>query len=153
MKKKQRRKTEEQPKRPKPTRRRPTPRWLREQQDLDEMGRRRCLMILSVLSGEKAVSDAIAEAQISRQMYYQLEEKALAAMLRAVSPGATSEDAPPAGAVILGSAMFHSCWMQPCDALRAARYGSSKKKGGQLSGVWPGVTTPRGQKLRQPSST
>ena len=83
----------------KPRRARPTPRWLREQQDLDEMGRRRCLMILSVLSGEKPVSDAITEAQISRQLYYQLEERALAAMLRALSPGATSEDAPAAGAI------------------------------------------------------
>lgn len=99
MKKKRAAKSDETSKRARSTRKRPMPRWLREQQDLDEMGRRRCLMILSVLSGEKAVSDAIAEAQISRQMYYQLEEKALAAMLRAVSPGATSEDAPPAGAV------------------------------------------------------
>ena len=48
--------------------------------------------------GEKA-SDAIEEAQISRQMYYQLEERALHAMLRALSPGATSEETASAGAV------------------------------------------------------
>jgi hypothetical protein len=41
---------------------------------------------LSVLSGEKPVTDAIAEAEISRQMYYQLEERALKAMLRALTP-------------------------------------------------------------------
>lgn len=63
------------------------------------MGRRRCLMILSVLSGEKSVSDAIVEAQVSRQLYYQLEERALAAMLRALSAGATADDAPAAGAI------------------------------------------------------
>ena len=33
--------------------------------------------MLSVLSGEKPVTDAITEAGISRQLYYQLEEKAL----------------------------------------------------------------------------
>ena len=78
---------------------RPTPKWLREQRDLDEVARRRCLMILSVLSGEKPVTDAITEAKISRQMYYQLEERALNAMLRALSPGATSAETASAGAV------------------------------------------------------
>ena len=81
------------------TRARPTPKWLKEQKDLDEIARRRCLMVLSVLSGEHSVSDAIEEAQISRQMYYQLEERALHAMLRALSPGATSEETASAGAV------------------------------------------------------
>lgn len=52
------------------------------------MARRRALMVLSVLSGEKAVTDAVQEAQISRQLYYQLETKALHAMLRALAPGA-----------------------------------------------------------------
>jgi hypothetical protein len=47
--------------------------------------------MLSVLSGEKPVTDAIAEAGISRQLYYQLEEKALAAMLKALSPVAPAE--------------------------------------------------------------
>lgn len=52
------------------------------------MARRRTLMVLSVLSGEKAVTDAVTEAQISRQLYYQLETKALHAILRALAPGA-----------------------------------------------------------------
>jgi hypothetical protein len=51
------------------------------------MARRRALLVLSVLSGEKAVTDAIEEAGISRPLYYQLETKALQAMLRALAPG------------------------------------------------------------------
>jgi hypothetical protein len=68
------------------TRPRPTPKWLLSRQDLDEVARRRCLMVLSVLSGEKPVSDAIAEAKLSRGTYYHLEERAMQAMLRALSP-------------------------------------------------------------------
>jgi polyhydroxyalkanoate synthesis regulator phasin len=67
---------------------RPTPRWLKQAQDLDEMAKRRTLMVLSVLSGERPVTDAIEEAQVSRPLYYQLETKALQAMLRALAPGA-----------------------------------------------------------------
>lgn len=67
---------------------RPTPRWLVKRSDLDEMAKRRCLLVLSVLSGERPVSDVIEEAQISRPMYYQLEERALRAMLVALTPGA-----------------------------------------------------------------
>src|SRR5512139_1410528 len=65
---------------------RPVPKWIRERQELDEMARRRCLLILSVLSGEKPVSDAIAESGLSRNTYYQLEERALEAMLAALGP-------------------------------------------------------------------
>lgn len=65
---------------------RPVPKWIREKQELDEMARRRCLLILSVLSGEKPVSDAIAESGLSRNTYYQLEERALDAMLAALGP-------------------------------------------------------------------
>ena len=65
---------------------RPVPKWIREKQELDEVARRRCLLILSVLSGEKPVSDAIAESGLSRNTYYQLEEKALDAMLAALGP-------------------------------------------------------------------
>jgi hypothetical protein len=68
---------------------RTTPEWLHEREDLDEMARRRCLMVLSVLSGERPVTDVIAEAQISRGTYYNLEERALKAMLVALVPGAT----------------------------------------------------------------
>ena len=70
---------------------RPTPRWLLNQADLDEIARRRCLMVLSVLSGHRPVTEAIAEVSISRQMYYQLEERALRAMLAALAPGASDE--------------------------------------------------------------
>lgn len=71
---------------------RPTPRWLKTAADLDPISRARCLMVLSVLSGEKPVTDAIAEAGISRGTYYQLETRALSAMLRALGPGAEETD-------------------------------------------------------------
>jgi hypothetical protein len=72
---------------------RPTPRWLTRRTDLDQMAQRRCLLVLSVLSGERPVSDVIEEAQISRPMYYQLEERALRAMLVALTPGASEPGA------------------------------------------------------------
>jgi hypothetical protein len=80
--------------RPKTDRRRArtTPSWLLERKDLDEMARRRCMMVLTVLSGERAVTDVIEEVQISRGTYYQLEERALKAMLAALMPG--GEQAP-----------------------------------------------------------
>lgn len=43
-------------------------------------------MVLSVLSGEKPVTEAIAEAKISRGTYYQMETRALHAMLAALNP-------------------------------------------------------------------
>jgi hypothetical protein len=58
------------------------------------MAQRRCLMILSVLSGEKSVEDASREAQIIPALYYQLEKKALTAMLTALVPGATRDGSP-----------------------------------------------------------
>jgi hypothetical protein len=67
---------------------RPTPKWLKEKTELDEIAQRRTLMLLEVLSGQKPVTDAIAEAQISRGHYYQLEERALKAILEAMEPGA-----------------------------------------------------------------
>ncbi len=75
---------------------RPTPRWLTGRPDLDDVARRRCLMLLSVLSGEKPVSEVIAELELSRGTYYKLETKALAAMLRALAPGADGADSPEA---------------------------------------------------------
>ncbi len=72
---------------------RPTPAWLMEPGDLDEMARRRCLLVLSVLSGETPVTDAIEEAKISRGTYYQLESRALRAMLAALSPGSADDGA------------------------------------------------------------
>src|SRR5947209_15438816 len=68
---------------------RPIPKWLLEKEELDQIAQRRTLMILSVLSGEKPVTDAIGEAKISRGHYYQLEEKALEAILQAMEPGAS----------------------------------------------------------------
>lgn len=68
---------------------RPTPRWLK-QSNLEATARSRLLLVLSVLSGEKPVTEAIAEAKISRGLYYQLETKALWAMLSALNPAAAS---------------------------------------------------------------
>ena len=89
-------KTRAQRSTPKDSRRRhrarPTPRWLKAQRDLDDTARRRVLLVLSVLSGETPVTDAIAQAQVSRGLYYQLEERALRAMLRALAPGAEAKD-------------------------------------------------------------
>jgi hypothetical protein len=76
-----------------PLRKRPTPRWLLEKEELDAMARRRCLAVLSVLSGEKPVTEAIAELEISRGTYYQWEERALAAMLASLSPGSEAQAA------------------------------------------------------------
>jgi hypothetical protein len=73
---------------------RPVPKWLLKGEDLDRLARERCLMILSVLSGEKPVSDAIEEAKISRGRYYQLETRAVSAMLRALEPASSAETDP-----------------------------------------------------------
>ena len=78
-------KSKTRPQRRRIHRSRPTPKWLLQRQDLDEVARRRCLMVLSVLSGEKPVTDVIAEAKLSRGTYYHLEERAMNAMLRALS--------------------------------------------------------------------
>ena len=75
---------------------RPTPRWLAKQPDLDAVARNRVLLVLSVLSGEKPVTSAIEESGISRGFYYQLETKALNAMLLALAPGADGEASPDA---------------------------------------------------------
>ena len=68
-----------------------TPRWLTDKADLDEVARNRVLMFLSVISGEKTVTTAIEESGISRNLYYQLETKALNAMLLALAPGADGD--------------------------------------------------------------
>lgn len=67
-------------------RRRAMPKWLANSEGLDAIARSRCLMVLSVLSGEKTVSDVIAETRISRGTYYQLETRALSAMLTGLNP-------------------------------------------------------------------
>ncbi len=79
-------KEQSRPKRYRRHRGRPLPKWIKERQELDAMARRRCLLVLSVLSGEKPVTDAIAESGMSRNTYYQMEERALEAMLTALGP-------------------------------------------------------------------
>lgn len=76
----------------KPRKHRPraTPKWLTDSSGLEAMARSRCLMLLSVLSGETPVTDAIAKAKISRGTYYQLETRALNAILAAMNPLAAS---------------------------------------------------------------
>lgn len=70
---------------------RPTPRWLLKRTDLDTIARTRLLMVLSVLSGEKPVTTAIEQGGISRGFYYQLETKAINAMLSALAPGSDGD--------------------------------------------------------------
>lgn len=70
---------------------RPTPKWLLRPSDLDEMAKRRCLMVLSVLSGERPVTEVVEELRISRMTYYQLESRALRGMLAALLPGAQEQ--------------------------------------------------------------
>lgn len=81
---------------PRKRRSRPTPRWLTKQTDLDTVARNRVMLVLSVLSGEKPVTTAIEEAAISRGFYYQLETKAINAMLLALAPGADGDSSPDA---------------------------------------------------------
>ncbi len=69
---------------------RPLPKWVKHSSELDAVARSRCLLVLSVLSGETPVSDAIAQARISRGTYYHLETRALNAMLAALNPLAAS---------------------------------------------------------------
>ena len=70
---------------------RTTPKWLLKSEEIDRTAQQRCLMVLSVLSGETPVTDAIKEAGISRGTYYQLETRALLAMLRALGPLGSAE--------------------------------------------------------------
>jgi hypothetical protein len=71
---------------------RPTPRWLLKSAELDQVAKARCLMVLSVLSGETPVTEAISGAGISRGTYYQMETRALNAMLRVLSPTVPDEE-------------------------------------------------------------
>jgi len=72
---------------------RPTPRWLKtEAEEPEAVAQRRCLLVLAVLSGEQPVTDAIESTGVSRQLYYQLEEKALRGMLRALGPGSEANE-------------------------------------------------------------
>jgi hypothetical protein len=75
---------------------RPVPRWLTKTPDLDAVARNRVMLVLSVLSGEKPVTTAIEESGISRGFYYQLETKAINAMLLALAPGSDGDSSPDA---------------------------------------------------------
>jgi hypothetical protein len=70
---------------------RPIPKWLKEANELNAIAQRRCLMLLSALSGERPVTDVVEQLQISRQTYYQLEDRAIRAMLGAMMPGAAEQ--------------------------------------------------------------
>ena len=80
-----------EPSRRRKQRSRPTPRWLTKRTDLDAIARTRLLMVLSVLSGETPVTTAIERGGISRGFYYQLETKAINAMLLALAPGSDGD--------------------------------------------------------------
>jgi hypothetical protein len=67
---------------------------LKDSEKLDAIARSRCLTVLSVLSGETSVTQAIAQAKISRGTYYQMETRALKAMLAALNPLATTSQGP-----------------------------------------------------------
>lgn len=69
---------------------RPTPKWLMRSEQIEAVARSRCLLLLSVLSGQVPVSDAITQAKISRAHYYQLETRALRAILASMNPLASS---------------------------------------------------------------
>jgi hypothetical protein len=139
------------PKRRRKTRTRPTPRWLNSAPGVDEVAKRRCLLLLSVLSGEVSVTEAIAQAQISRQLYYLLEERALLAMLQALSATTMESDSPEQGPNL----------EKEVERLRARvkRLEAEKRRADRLlfltrKVVKPGVlTTGRGRKKTAPSST
>lgn len=79
------------------------PKWLKSSSEIEATARSRTLMLLSVLSGETPVTDAIAQAKISRATYYHLETRALHAMLAAMNPLAGSAQS--AAATDLSAAM------------------------------------------------
>lgn len=69
---------------------RPVPKWLVKSTALDAIARSRVMLVLSVLSGEVPVTDAIAQAKVSRGTYYHWETRAVKAMLAALNPMASS---------------------------------------------------------------
>jgi hypothetical protein len=62
------------------------PLWLMQPSEQQAIAQRRCVMILSVLAGQKSVQEVIEEEQVSRAFYYQLEDRGLQGMLQALSP-------------------------------------------------------------------
>ena len=85
--------TTAKPKQKRRNRPRPTPKWLKaEAEGPEAVAQRRCLLVLAVLSGEQPVTDAIESTGVSRQLYYQLEERALKGMLQALGPGVETSE-------------------------------------------------------------
>lgn len=62
------------------------PLWLMQPGESQAIAQRRTLMILSVLAGQKSVQEVIEEEKVSRTFYYQLEDRGLHGMLKALSP-------------------------------------------------------------------
>jgi hypothetical protein len=98
-------------------------------------------MVLSVLSGEKPVTDAIAQAKVSRGTYYQLETRALKAMLTGLNPLASTSSA---GTVELAQATATIAELQE----RVARLEREKRRAERLllltrKSIRAPVTTPR----------
>lgn len=141
---------EPKPKRRRKTRSRPTPRWLNSAPGVDELAKRRCLLLLQVLSGELSVTDAIAQAQISRQLYYLLEERALLAMLQALSTTSLEAEETPGPSLEKEVAALRA---------RVKKLETEKRRADRLlfltrKVVKPGVlTTGRGRKRLAPAST
>ncbi len=54
--------------------------------EADEVSKKRAWTLMQVLSGQMGVTEAAKAAQITVNRYYQLEQKALSAMLLALSP-------------------------------------------------------------------
>ncbi len=89
---------------------RPLPKWLTSTTQLEAIARSRCLMVLSVVSGETPVTDAITQAKISRGTYYQLETRALKGMLAALNPLAGNPEQ--VGAADLSAASWRIAQLQ-----------------------------------------
>jgi len=148
---------------PRSTRPRPTPQWLMTSTELDQIAQRRCVKLLSVLSGETSVTDAIAEMQISRGTYYQLENKALGAMLAALTPGA--ESASSSDGTLTGQLRALEEKLKKLEqgkrraerllllTRRVVKPGPSKVRAGRPPGSRNGARKPRTWKPALPSST
>lgn len=120
---------------------RPLPKWLKERRDLDEMARRRCLLVLSVLSGAKPVTEAIAETGMSRGAYYQLEERALDGMLAALGPTPPGRKADPSSEIASLEAKVAKMEAEKRRAERLLLLTQKVVKKGRL--VFPGRGRPR----------
>jgi len=109
------------------------------------------------------VTDAIAEMQISRGTYYQLENKALGAMLAALTPGA--ESASTSDGTLTGQLRALEEKVKKLEqgkrraerllllTRRVVKPGPSKVKAGRPPGSRNGVRKPRLRKPVLPSST